>query len=194
MQGKKRLQPKVLYTVTLEQLVPPDNFYRRLNKVLDLHWLYAATKNYYGEEGQESIDPVVFLKMCIVGYINNIGSDRKLADYCADSLGIRLFLGYDIDESLPWHSTMSRTRQLYGDEVFKQLFEQVFEKCIDSGMVAGHTQAIDGALLKANASKDSLEIKQVSKSVDDYLLENTKPTPHPADLPNITVQMMINSK
>ncbi|HVE61109.1 MAG TPA: IS1182 family transposase [Chitinophagaceae bacterium] len=174
MQGKKQLQPKMLYTVTLEQLVPSDNFYRRLNKALNLHWLYGSTKGYYGSEGQESIDPVVFFKMCMVGYINNIGSDRKLADHCSDSLGIRLFLGYDIDEPLPWHSTISRTRQLYGEEVFKQLFEQVFEKCIASGMIAGHTQAIDGALLKANASKDSLEIKQVSKSVATYLLENIK--------------------
>ena len=174
MQGKKQLQPKMLYTVTLEQLVPLDNFYRRLNKAPNLHWLYAATKDYYGSEGQESIDPVVFFKMCIVGYINNIGSDRKLADHCSDSLGIRLFLGYDIDETLPWHSTISRTRQLYGEEPFKQLFEQVFEKCIDSGMIAGHTQALDGAFLKANASKDSLEIKQVNKSVDEYLLENIK--------------------
>ena len=174
MQGKKRLQPKMLYTITLEQLVPADNFYRRLNKVLNVHWLYAATKKYYGQEGQESIDPLVFFKMCIVGYINNINSDRKLAEYCADSLGIRLFLGYDIDEPLPWHSTISRTRQLYGDEVFKKLFEQVFEKCMESGMIAGHTQAIDGALLKANASKDSLEIKQVSQGVEEYLSANIK--------------------
>jgi transposase len=179
MQGKKHLQPKMLYTVTLEQLVPADNFYRRLNKELNFHWLYAVTKNYYGEEGQESLDPVVFFKMCMVGYINNIGSDRKLTDHCADSLGIRLFLGYDIDEPLPWHSTISRTRQLYGEEVFKQLFEQVFEKCMQSGMIAGHTQALDGAFLKANASKDSLEIKQVSKSVDDYLLENIKANTSP---------------
>lgn len=179
MQGKKQLQPKMLYTVTMEQLVPQDNFYQRLNKALHLHWLYAATKDYYGSEGQESIDPVVFFKMCIVGYINNIGSDRRLAEYCADSLSIRLFLGYDIDEALPWHSTISRTRQLYGDEVFKKLFEQVFEKCMESGMIAGHTQALDGALLKANASKDSLEIKQVDKSVDEYLLENIKANTSP---------------
>ncbi len=91
MQGKKHIQPKMLYTATLDQLVPTDNFYRRLNKSLNLHWLYASTKPYYGGEGQESIDPVVFFKMCIVGYVGNIGSDRKLADYCADSLSIRLF-------------------------------------------------------------------------------------------------------
>ena len=179
MQGKKQIHPKMLYTITLEQLVPPDNFYRRLKAEIEFSWLYKATKKYYGHEGQESIDPVVFFKMCLVGYINNINSDRRLAEYCADSLGIRLFLGYDIDEPLPWHSTISRTRQLYGEEVFKQLFEQVFEKCIQSGMIAGHTQALDGAFLKANASKDSLEIKQVSKSVDDYLLENIKANTSP---------------
>ena len=174
MQGKKQLEPKMLYTITLEQLVPQDNFYRRLKKVIELNWLYKSTERYYGSEGQASIDPVVFFKICIIGYINNISSDRKLIEFCADSLGIRLFLGYDIDEALPWHSTISRTRQLYGEEVFKQLFEQVFEKCMESGMIAGHTQAIDRAFLKANASKDSLEIKQVNKSVDEYLLENIK--------------------
>lgn len=174
MQGKKELQPKMLYTITLEQLVPQDNFYRQLKKTIALNGLYKATEKYYGQEGQESIDPVVFFKICLIGYINNINSDRKLIEFCADSLGIRLFLGYDIDEPLPWHSTISRTRQLYGEEVFKQLFEKVFEKCMESGMIAGHTQAIDGAFLKANASKDSLEIKQVSTSVDEYLLENIK--------------------
>ncbi len=164
----------MLYTITLEQLVPQDNFYRRLNRELNLDWLYKITSKYYGSEGQESIDPVVFLKMCLVGYINNIISDRKLVSFCSDSLGIRLFLGYDIDEQLPWHSTISRTRQLYGEEVFHELFVQVFAKCVESGMIAGHTQAIDGAFLKASASKDSLEIKQVNQSVDDYLLQNIK--------------------
>ncbi|WP_158638393.1 transposase [Panacibacter ginsenosidivorans] len=164
----------MLYTITLEQLVPQDNFYRRLKKVIAMDWLYKATTKYYGSEGQKSIDPVVFFRMCLIGYINNITSDRKLIEFCSDSLGIRLFLGYDIDEALPWHSTISRTRQLYGEEVFKQLFEQVFERCMESGMIAGPTQAVDGAFLKANASKDSLEIKQVNKSVDEYLLENIK--------------------
>lgn len=179
MQGKKQIKPKMLYTITLEQLVPPDNFYRRLNKAIDLNWLYKVTQKYYGSEGQESIDPVVFFKICLVGYINNISSDRRLIEYCSDSLGIRLFLGYDIDEALPWHSTISRTRQLYGEDVFRQLFEQVFEKCMTSGMVAGHTQALDGAFLKANASKDSLEIKQVNQGVDEYLLENIKANTSP---------------
>src|SRR5580692_11705480 len=148
MQGKKIYEPKMIYSVHLDGLVPKGNFYRRLSQELDMQFLYRETEKYYGMEGQESIDPVVFFKICMVGYINNINSDRRLIEYCSDSLGIRLFLGYDIDEALPWHSNISRTRQLYGEEVFKQLFEQVFEKCMGSGMIAGHTQVLDGAFLK----------------------------------------------
>ena len=179
MQGRKTFTPKMLYSVNLQDLVPKNNFYLRLLSLLDFHWIYKQTASYYGKEGQESIDPVVFFKILLVGYINNIASDRKLIDFCSDSLAIRLFLGYDIDEALPWHSTISRTRQLYGEKVFQQLFEKVFEKCVESGMVAGHTQAIDGAFLKANASKDSLEIKKVDTSVDDYLLEQIKANTEP---------------
>jgi transposase len=174
MQGKKKFTPKLFHSISLQSLVPETNFYRRLNKVLDLHWLYKATREYYGGEGQESIDPVVFFKICLIGYLNSIHSDRKLIEFCKDSLSIRLFLGYDIDEELPWHSTISRTRHLYSEQEFKVLFEKVFSLCADSGMVSGKTQAIDGALLKANASKDSLEVKQVSETIEEYLLQNIK--------------------
>lgn len=60
MQGRKELQSKMLYQVVLEDLVPRDHFYRNLDNSLNLHFLYAATAPYYGKEGQESIDPVVF--------------------------------------------------------------------------------------------------------------------------------------
>jgi transposase len=179
MQGRKTFMPKMLYSISLQELVPENNFYRRLLSALDLDWLYKETAEYYGTEGQESIDPVVFFKICMIGYINNIASDRKLIDFCADSLAIRLFLGYDIDESLPWHSTISRTRQLYGEEVFQKLFEKVFNLCVESGMVAGNTQVVDGALLKANAGKDSLEVKKVDSSIKEYLLENIRANKEP---------------
>lgn len=169
----------MLYSISLQELVLQNNFCRRLLSLIDFHWIYKETASYYGSEGQESIDPVVFFKILLVGYINNIASDRRLIEFCSDSLAIRLFLGYDIAEPLPWHSTISRTRQLYGENIFQQLFEKVFEKCVQSGMVAGHTQAIDGALLKANASKDSLEIKKVDSSIDDYLLDQIKANTEP---------------
>jgi len=76
MQGKKELLPKLMYQVHIGALVPQNNFYRLLDRELNLHFLYKSTQAYYGDEGQESIDPVVFFKICLVGYLNNINSDR----------------------------------------------------------------------------------------------------------------------
>lgn len=171
MQGRKELVPKMLYSVSLQELVPKDNFYRKLSQNLDLHFLRAATAAYYGSEGQESIDPIVFFKILIVGYLNNINSDRRLIEYCADSLGIRLFLGYDIDEVLPWHSTISRTRQLYGEDIFLSLFQRILSQCVAKGMVRGKRQAIDSAFVKANASMDSLLEKEVATDAVEYVRE-----------------------
>ena len=171
MQGQKDIQPKMMYQVHLDSLVPADNFYRRLSAALDLNFLYKATSQYYGNEGQESIDPVVFFKVCLVGYLNNIGSDRKLIEYCSNCLDVRLFIKYDIDEPLPWHSTISRTRQLYGEEVFLELFRQVLSLCVHKGMVRGKRQAIDSAFVKANASLDSLLEKEVCDDAETYANE-----------------------
>jgi transposase len=125
MQGKKRYAEKLFTSFQLSSYVPEDNFYRRLKAVLDLGWLYKATKKYYGTEGQQSIDPVVFFKLILVGYLENLNSDRKLIEHSKLRLDILFFLGYDLDEELPWHSTISRTRALYGEEVFKELFSKV---------------------------------------------------------------------
>ena len=171
MQGKKHLTPQLFYHTSLENLVPQDNFYRRVKYELDLHFLYGATRKYYGSEGQQSIDPVVFFKILLVGYLNNINSDRALLRFCADSLSIRLFLGYDIDEELPWHSTISRTRQLYGEEVFLNLFQKVLKLCVQKGMVRGKRQCVDSAFIKANASMDSLLEKEVIEDASAFVNE-----------------------
>jgi transposase len=168
MQGKKIYTPKLMYQVHLGNLVPKDNFYRKLEEVLDMSFLYKETESYYGTEGQESIDPVVFFKICLAGYLNNINSDRKLIEYCSNCLDIRLFLRYDIDEPLPWHSTISRTRQLYGEDVFLSLFRKVLSLCVHKGMIRGKRQAVDSAFIKANASLDSLVERQVLEDARIY--------------------------
>lgn len=178
MQGRKELIPKMMYQVHLDDLVPKDNFYRKLDAELNLRFLYKATAPYYGSEGQESIDPVVFFKICLVGYLNNLNSDRKLIEYCGNCLDIRLFIRYDIDEPMPWQSTISRTRQLYGENVFLELFRRILKMCIAKGMVRGKRQALDSALIKANASLDSLEEKEVLDDAEAYtreLNENSNP-------------------
>ena len=171
MQGKKNFTPQLFVSVNLLDLVPKDNFYRKLLTELDLHFIYKATQKYYGKEGQESIDPVVFFKILLVGYLNNINSDRQLMAYCSDSLSIRLFLGYDVHEPLPWHSTISRTRNLYGEEVFLNLFKEVLKMCVNKGMVRGKRQAVDSVFIKANASMDSLVEKEVLEDASAFVNE-----------------------
>jgi len=168
MQGKKHYQEKLFTSFQLSDRVPADNFYRRLKEVLDLQWLYKATTKYYGTEGQSSIDPVVFFKLIIIGYLENQPSDRRIISTVSLRLDMLYFIGYDLDEPLPWHSTLSRTRQLYGEEVFRQLFCKVLKQCIEKGMVAGRRQAIDSALIKANASMDSVVEKEVLADGEVY--------------------------
>jgi transposase len=172
MQGKKNFTPQLFVSVNLLDMVPADNFYRKLLAELNLQFIYKATQQYYGKEGQESIDPLVFFKILLVGYLNNINSDRQLIAYCSDSLSIRLFLGYDVDEVLPWHSTISRTRALYGEEVFLSLFKEILKMCVSKGMVRGKRQAIDSVFIKANASMDSLVEKRVVSDVELEVLDD----------------------
>lgn len=178
MQGKKVYQEKLFSNFQLSQRVPKENFYRRLKEVLDLSFLYQLTKPCYGSCGQKSIDPVVFYKLCLVGYLENITSDRQVIEHCSMRLDILYFLGFDIDEELPWHSTMSRTRKLFPEGLFEQVFERVLQMCIEKGMVAGHTQAMDSAPVKANASMDSLELKVPEAELNEYIRQvrhlNTK--------------------
>jgi len=169
MQGKKDYQEKLFTHFQLSEHIPKHNFYRRLKEVLDLRFLYPLTKSYYGESGQKSIDPIVFFKLCLVGYLENIISDRDLIQHSSMRLDILYFLGYDIDEPLPWHSTISRTRQLYPEKVFEEVFTKVLSMCIEKGMVSGHTQAIDSAPIKANASMDSLELKVPKEDLESHL-------------------------
>jgi transposase len=171
MQGRKELKPKMMYHIHIDDMVPQDDFYRKLDEALDLNFLYKETKQYYGKEGQDSIDPRVFFKIILVGYLNNINSDRALIAYCTNCINVRLFLRYDFDENLPWHSTISRTRQLYGEEVFLNLFKRVLRMCIEKGMVRGKRQALDSAFIKANASMDSLVEKEVVEDAEYYCNE-----------------------
>ncbi len=169
MQGKKVYQEQLFNSFRLSDRVPPTNFYRRLKDALSLDFLYELTRDFYGSSGQKSIDPVVFFKLCLVGYLENIISDRKLIEHCSMRLDILYFIGYDIDEELPWHSTISRTRQLFPEEVFESVFTNVFSLCVEAGMVSGHTQAIDSAPVKANASMDTLELKVPEQELESHL-------------------------
>jgi transposase len=156
MQGKKPFLDKEVTRVRLSERVPPHNLYRGLAELVDWTFLYDATRGLYSHTGQPSLDPVVFFKLVLVGRLENLVSDRRLVEHCALRLDLLWFQGYEVDEELPWHSTVSRTRQLFPAAVFERLFDHVFAQCVARGLVAGDTQAVDSAPVKANAALDSL--------------------------------------
>jgi transposase len=162
MQGKKEFLDKEVVRFRLSERVPRHNRYRQLAELVDWSFLYQETQDLYSHTGQPSLDPVVFFKLVLVGRLENLVSDRRLVEHCALRLDIRWFLGYEVDEELPWHSTVSRTRQLFPAAVFERLFDHVFAQCVARGLVAGDTQAVDSAPVKTNASLDSLCEKQAA--------------------------------
>lgn len=169
MQGYKEYEEKLFVSFRFSERVPENNFYRQLKQELDLSFLRKMTRDYYGIEGQKSIDPVVFFKLMLIGYIENLCSDRKIIENASIRMDMLFFLGYDIDECLPRHSTLSRTRKLYGEDLFLEVFRKVLVLCVSKGMVNGSSQAIDSALVKSNASMDSMVEKVIKEEASDYL-------------------------
>ncbi|SEU08221.1 IS1182 family transposase [Hymenobacter actinosclerus] len=162
MQGKKQYLDKEVTRFRLSERIPPHNLYRRLAELVDWTFLYEQTRALYSHTGHPSLDPVVFFKLVLVGRLENLVSDRRLVEHCALRLDILYFLGYELDEELPWHSTVSRTRQLFPSSIFEHLFDHVFAQCVAQGLVAGDTQAIDSAPVKANAALESMQPKQAA--------------------------------
>jgi transposase len=159
-QGHQQFVDKVVLRFRLSERVPPQKLYRRLAELLDWDFLSDQSHSLYSHTGQPSLDPVVFFKLMLVSRLENLVSDRRLVEHCSLRLDILYFLGYEVEEDLPWHSTISRTRQLFPAAVCEQLFDHVFAQCVAAGLVTGHTQAVDSAPVKANASLESLCEKQ----------------------------------
>jgi len=144
---------------SLVKLLPAHHFYLQLLQEVDFSFIRPLFEPFYSPLGRPSIDPVVFVKLLLVGHFENITSDRKLLDLAKLHLGIRTFVGYGLEQPLPCHSTLSRTRQRIPTSVFDTCFSHIVGLCIHKGLVSGHTQVVDSAYIKANASMSRLKPK-----------------------------------
>src|SRR5436309_369022 len=156
MMGSKNRSFAACVDVSLEELVPADHFYRHLERTLDLSFVREFVHETYARGGRPSIDPVVFFKLQLVMFFEGIRSERQLMRHAADRLSVRWYVGYDLGEPLPDHSSLTRIRERYGVEVFRRFFEKIVEQCQQAGLVWGRELSIDGTKVEANASKDSL--------------------------------------
>jgi len=156
MMGRKERAFGPLPPLTLEALVPPDHFYRHLERSLDLGFVRDVVRDTYAESGRPSIDPVVFFKLQRILFFEGLRSERQLLEVVADRLSLRWYLGYDLTEPLPDHSSLTRIRERYGLEIFRRFFEAIVEQCISAGLVWGQELYLDATKVDANAATDSL--------------------------------------
>ena len=147
-------------------MVPDNHLLKRIEKVISFEFVRDKTKNYYSHTGKPSIDPVVLIKMLLVGYLFDIRSERRLIEEITLNLAYRWYIGYDLDEAVPDHSIFSKARARFGKKLFLDIFENILVKCIDFGLVSNHAVLIDSTIVKANASIQSLV--EVNLSPEDY--------------------------
>ena len=172
-QGKKRIAPPSLFIPSGDPYVhiPKRHFYARLDALLDLSFVYELTAPLYAAKlGRPSLDPVVFFKCMLVAFFENIVADRALEFRLADSLVIRKYLGYGLDERTPDESTLRKTRQLIPEETFQAVFMQVLAQCAERGLVRGRALGIDSTTVDANASMDSLVHQELGCSYEEFML------------------------
>jgi len=164
-----RDQEQLFYSFCLDEAVPDDHLVRAIAAVVDLSWVHAALASYYPHLGRPSIDPVLMLRMLIVGYVFAIRSERALCREVQVNFAYRWFCGLSIEDKVPDHSVFSRARnERFGDSaIFRSVFERVVGTCISAGLVGGEGFAIDASLIAADANKHrSIPGAEWNKDID----------------------------
>ncbi len=166
MMGIKERACAPLPAGTLDDLVPVDHFYRRLEAQVDLAFVRDLVRDCYAARGRPSVDPVVFFKLQLILFFEGLRSERQLLAVVADRLSLRWYLGYALTERLPDHSSLTKIRERYGVDVFRRFFEAIVDRCQAAGLVWGRELYIDATQVDANASLDSLRPRF---AVDEHL-------------------------
>jgi hypothetical protein len=171
MQGRKASPETSLfiYQDPYREL-PRSRFYEALAQHLELGWVREMTAGLYAAGvGRPSLDPVVFVKLMLVAYFENLGGDSELAFRAADSLTIRRFLGYGLEEGTPERTTLLKTRQRWPAEVFAEIFLRVLEQLAGAGLVKGEHLGTDTVLIDANAAMESLRHREFGCRYEEFV-------------------------
>ena len=169
MMGRKVRAFSALVNVSLENLVPKDHFYRHVERTLDLSFVRDLVQPCYAPIGRPSVDPVVFFKLQLAMFFEGIRSERQLMEVAADRLSVRWFLGYDLHEKLPDHSSLSKIRDRYGVTIFRRFFDRIVEQCQQAGRVWGTEIYLDSTQVEANADKDTLLPRFYVNAMNEHL-------------------------
>ena len=155
----------------IEDLMPQEHFLRDLDRLVSFDFIYDKVEHLYSKIGRRSIDPVVIIKMLLIGYLYGINSERKLEQEIKVNIAYKWFLGIDLDEPVPDHSTLSqlRKRKFKGTNLFEEIFDEIVRKCIDVGLVTGSLLCTDSTHIRANARNDLREHIEVEDEPSKYI-------------------------
>jgi len=175
--GKRKAKQESLW-VSTEEIARSDGhpFYGKVNQVLEEHKLdqrleHLCRRFYKPVFGRPSLAPGVYFRMLLIGFFEGIDSERGIAWRVADSLSLREFLGYNVTEQTPDHSTISRTRRLLPVETHKAVFRWFVRILGEEGLLEGQTIAIDATTLEANAAMRSIRRRDDGRRYEEYLQE-----------------------
>jgi len=148
-------QSEFFYSFRLDEAVPDDHPVRAIAAVLDLSWVRSVLAPFYPKMGRPSVDPVLMIRMLVVGYVFAIRSERALCREVQVNLAYRWFCGLSIEDKIPDHSAFSRARheRFRASDIFRRVFERVVEACVAAGLVGGQGFAVDASLIAADANK-----------------------------------------
>jgi transposase len=144
------------YHINLESRIRLDHPLRRIKKVLDLSWVPQEVSQFYGRNGNVSIDPIVLVKLMILLVLDDVPSERELMARLGERLDYLWFLGFGLDDPIPHHSVLSKARTRWGEKVFESIFTRTLAQCVEAGLVDGQKVYVDSTLVKASCSKNSI--------------------------------------
>jgi transposase len=155
MGRRKDGQGQFFYAFNLDEVVPADHLVRRIDGVLDLSWVHKELAPCYSHTGRPSIDPVLMIRMLLVGYVFALRSERRLCSEVQVNLAYRWFCKLSVEDQIPDHSVFCRARRerFRESDALRRVFEGVVAMCVAAGLVGGEAFSVDASLIKADVDK-----------------------------------------
>lgn len=155
-----------------ENLIPKDHLLRRIDGLVDFSFVEQETKALYSKTGRPGISPVLLFKMLVIGFLYNV-SDRRLEDEVRYNIAYKWFVGLDVDEAPPDHSSLTRFRDRLGAETFHVLFNRIVDMARDKGLIHDRLAIIDATHVVANVDVSRLKKHKRDDADQDYVDRNS---------------------
>jgi transposase len=169
----------MFYYVRVEDIVPENHLLRLIDRHIDLKFIRDKVKHLYSHTGRPSIDPEVLLRMLLIGYLYGITSERRLCEELQMHIGYRWFVGLNLEDKVPDHSTFSKNRheRFSESDLFQRIFDEIVNQCVSQGLLTGKHLTVDSTYVQANAALKSLEPIMVTMGTGEYIekLERENP-------------------